>query len=185
MCITEVRLAPHEGDARLTHEGFNTLSELRSDVLLALYGFGQCAPVSPRCVVTKRLGGYASAVQTSSSSVGIFDDGDLKSVLGGIVGRPVSAKRKVGMNFDMGFAYLGGLNLITYSYYNDANNPEVIKLDAEWIDKNILSDPGISADGRKTANQAKDYLSDADKMPYALLTKFYPVLKLTLFVRLF
>lgn len=100
-------------------------------------------------------------------------------------GRPVSLKHRVGVNFDFGFVYLGGLNVVTYSYYKNPDAPEAVVINSEWIDKNILSDPSINEDGRNAANKIKEYLAKADEFPYTFATKLFPVLKLSLFIRLF
>lgn len=97
-------------------------------------------------------------------------------------GRPVSLDRRVGVNFDMGIAYLGGINLVSYSYYNydKTGKPETVKIDADFIDKKILSDTSMDESTRNTFQEIKGYVSDANKY-----SKIYPILKLTLFIRLF
>lgn len=97
-------------------------------------------------------------------------------------GRPVSLDRRVGVNFDMGIAYLGGLNLVSYSYYNydKTGKPETVKIDADFIDKKILSDTSMDESTRNTFQQIKGYITDVNKY-----SKIYPILKLTLFIRLF
>jgi len=95
-------------------------------------------------------------------------------------GRPVSMKRRVGVNFDMGVAYLGGAHLVSYSYYHDANKPTAVSLDQKFIDEKILTNPQLTQDDIQQIQNVKNYLNEIDKY-----SKFYPVLKLTLFVRLF
>ena len=96
-------------------------------------------------------------------------------------GRPVSMKHRVGVNFDMGVAYLGGAKVVSYNYFDDPANPETVEVDEAFIDKVIADFP----DMEKDAESIKDYIKKADEFPYALATKFYPVVKLSIFVRLF
>lgn len=95
-------------------------------------------------------------------------------------GRPVNMNRRVGVNFDMGVAYLGGAHMVGYSYYDDPNKPKAVSIDQKFIDDKILTNPDLSEQAKQEIRDIKTYLNEVDKY-----SKFYPVLKLTLFVRLF
>ena len=97
-------------------------------------------------------------------------------------GRPVSLKRRVGVNFDLGVAYTGGLRLVSYDYFDDVNKPNTVVLDGNWVDNTLLknADPDNDKELIDYGNKIKDYTGQVDKY-----SKFWPVMKLTLFIRLF
>lgn len=91
-------------------------------------------------------------------------------------GRPVSLKHRVGVNFDMGVIYVGGVSLASYSYYDNPDQPKNVLLDQAWFRKNITEDIISNAEDR---NKIDKYLGFVNNFPVV------PVLKLTLFIRLF
>lgn len=96
-------------------------------------------------------------------------------------GRPVSVKHRVGVNFDMGFAYLGGAKLVSYNYFKDPAKPVTVNIDEAYLDTIAKDNP----DAKDQIDNIKGYMAKANEFPYFFATKFYPILKLSIFVRLF
>ena len=64
--------------------------------------------------------------------------------------------------------------------YDKTGKTEAVKIDADFIDNKILSDTSMDESARNTFQQIKGYVTDVNKY-----SKVYPILKLTLFIRLF
>ena len=90
-------------------------------------------------------------------------------------GRPVSPDRRVSVAFDLGVQYTGGIKLVSYNYMGRPDNPEKVYLDGAWLDKYPETRDYLGEDYDK----AKKIMDILDHVPVT------PVLKLSLFVRLF
>lgn len=93
-----------------------------------------------------------------------------KPYLGIGFGRPVSLKHRVGFNFDMGLMMTGGLHLYSYNFRNNPDG-DPVELNTDWVE---------SYDDLK--NQMARYESYFDLMNSVIV---WPLLKLSIFVRLF
>ena len=91
-------------------------------------------------------------------------------------GRPVSRDKRVSVSFDFGVQYTGGLRLVSYDYFDNPDKPKTVVLDAAWLDKYPDIKEGI---GEQSYNDIKKYMGYLNMVPVV------PVLKLSLFVRLF
>lgn len=91
-------------------------------------------------------------------------------------GRPVSRDKRVSVSFDFGVQYTGGARLVSYDYFDNPDKPQTVVLDAAWLAKY----PDLKdAIGESTYDQIQQYLGYLNMVPVV------PVLKLSLFVRLF
>lgn len=99
----------------------------------------------------------------------------VKPYLGIGFGRPVSLKHRVGVNFDMGVAYIGGVHVMSKTYYKNPDGKDV-ELNKAWIDSNPDLKDNIPAD---TYKQVEKWLPFANSFPVL------PYLRFTINVRLF
>ena len=91
-------------------------------------------------------------------------------------GRPVSRDKRVSVSFDFGVQYTGGARLVSYDYSANPDKPKTVVLDKNWLEQY----PDLKeAIGESTYNDIKTYLGYLNMVPVV------PVLKLSLFVRLF
>lgn len=90
-------------------------------------------------------------------------------------GRPVSPDRRVSFAFDLGVQFTGGLKLVSYNYMGRPDNPEKVYLDGAWMTKY----PETRDYFGEEYDKAKEIMDILDHIPVT------PVLKLSLFVRLF
>lgn len=90
-------------------------------------------------------------------------------------GRPVSPDRRVSFAFDLGVQFTGGLKLVSYNYMGRPDNPEKVYLDGTWMTKY----PETRDFFGEEYDKAKEIMDILDHIPVT------PVLKLSLFVRLF
>lgn len=86
-------------------------------------------------------------------------------------GRPVTKNNAVGVNFDLGVAYIGGIHIFSKDYYENPDAPKDVEINSAWVN----SDP----DMKQQAGNYTQYLDMANSFPVL------PVLRLTLNVRLF
>lgn len=90
-------------------------------------------------------------------------------------GRPVSLKHRVGVNFDLGIQYTGGSAVTSLNYYDNPDRPKTVYLDKAWIDRHEDVKNALGKDYK----DATDALDQLNKWP------ILPVMKLSLFVRIF
>lgn len=86
-------------------------------------------------------------------------------------GRPVTKNNAVGVNFDLGVAYIGGIHVYSKNYYENPDAPKDVEINSAWIN----SEPKVK---EQVGNYAQ-YIDTANGFPVL------PVIRLTLNVRLF
>lgn len=92
----------------------------------------------------------------------------VKPYLGIGFGRPCSTKHRVGVNFDMGVAYVGGVHAYSYNYQGES--PVKVELNEAWVNA-----PG-NEELKENIGEAEKYLQYVTKvnnlpvMPYLRLT---------------
>ena len=91
----------------------------------------------------------------------------VKPYLGIGFGRPCTTKSRVGVNFDMGVAYVGGIHAYSYDY--SQGSPQKVELNEDWVNA-----PG-NEDVKDKAGEAGNYLmyvSKANKFPVMPYLRF-------------
>ena len=91
----------------------------------------------------------------------------VKPYLGIGFGRPCSTKSRVGVNFDMGVAYVGGVHAYSYDY--SQGTPTKVELNEDWVNA-----PG-NEDVKDNIGEAGNYLmyvSKANKFPVMPYLRF-------------
>ena len=105
----------------------------------------------------------------------------IQPYLGVGFGRPVDVNGRVGFNFDLGVAYVGGVHVVAKNYYkNIMENPENptpvdVELNKAWIDANPDIKDALGAD----YDSITKYMNLANSFPIE------PFIRFTLSVRLF
>ncbi len=91
----------------------------------------------------------------------------VKPYLGIGFGRPCSTKHRVGVNFDMGVAYTGGIHAYSYNYTE--GTPVKVELNEAWV-----NDPGNQdvKDNLGEAESLLKYVSTANKIPVMPYLRF-------------
>lgn len=73
-------------------------------------------------------------------------------------GRPCSTKHRVGVNFDMGVTYTGGIHAYSYSYFETPlDKPNKVELNEAWLRK--VAEQSEDPDVQKAINEATDVLN--------------------------
>lgn len=91
----------------------------------------------------------------------------VKPYLGIGFGRPCSTKKRVGVNFDIGVAYTGGIHAYSYDY--SEGSPVKVELNEAWV-----NEPGNEdiKDNLGEAEQLIKYLNTANKIPVMPYLRF-------------
>lgn len=99
----------------------------------------------------------------------------IQPYLGVGFGRPVDVNGRVGFNFDLGVAYVGGVHVMAKSYFDNPEKPVDVELNKAWIDANPDIKDAMGAD----YDSITKYMNLANSFPIE------PFIRFTLSVRLF
>lgn len=103
----------------------------------------------------------------------------VKPYIGIGFGRPCSTKKRVGVNFDLGVAYTGGIHAYSYSYFETPlDKPNKVELNRAWLNSVAEENPDFQDEVDEMDGYLK-YLDFANKFP------IMPYLRLTVNVAIF
>lgn len=100
-----------------------------------------------------------------------FSMSTVKPYVGVGFGRPVTKNNVVGVNLDLGVAYIGGIHAYSKDYYGDVNAPKDVEINSAWVN----SEPKV----REQVGEYTKYIDMLNSFPVL------PILRITLNVRLF
>lgn len=103
----------------------------------------------------------------------------VRPLLGLGFGRPVDLKHRVGVNFDMGVVFIGGLRMYSESYLESWPNPTTVEINEQWARTTKLPGENNSTIAETIGESTLKYVGIASNFPVL------PYIRLTINVRLF
>lgn len=120
---------------------------------------------------TTRFMGVTTNKQGNIDIEARFAMSSVKPYVGIGFGRPVTKNNAVGVNFDLGVAYIGGIHIYSKDYYQNPDAPVDVEINSAWVN----SEPKV----KEQVGAYTQYIDFVNSLPVL------PVMRITLNVRLF